>query len=355
MKIGIMGCGNISAAYLKNLGRQAITDVVAVADIDLERARARATEFGVALACSPEELLGHPDIELIINLTVPKAHAEVTLAALASGKHVYSEKPLAVRFEDAEEIVRQAQARGLRVGVAPDTVLGAGVQTCRKLVDDGMIGRPVAANAFMLSSGPESWHPDPEFFYHVGAGPLFDMGPYYLSTFITLFGPVRRVTASAQISQAERLITSQPKQGSRIKVEVPTHMAGVLDFLSGPVVTLITSFDVPHTTLPNIEVYGTEGTLLVPDPNYFTGEIRVRRRGDADWQTVPLAAGIPDLERGLGVLDMVEAIGADLPHRANADIGRHVVELMHGFHVASATDTHYLVGSHCDKPAPMLP
>jgi len=287
-RIGVIGCGNISPIYLQAGKRFEILEVAACADIDLERAKARAAEFDIPKACSVEELLADPDIDIVVNLTIPKAHSPVGLTVLQAGKSVYNEKPLAALREEAQPLLTTARERGLRVGGAPDTFLGGGLQTCRKLIDDGVIGEPVAATAFMMGHGHESWHPDPAFYYQVGGGPMFDMGPYYLTALINLLGPVRRVTGSTRISFPERTITSQPKYGTKIEVKTPTHIAGVLDFASGAIGTIITSFDVWGHHAPIIEIYGSEGTLSVPDPNTFGGVVRVRKAREQEWVEVPL-------------------------------------------------------------------
>ncbi|MFD0711410.1 Gfo/Idh/MocA family protein [Paenibacillus sp. GCM10027626] len=355
VKTGIIGCGNISSIYLENTTRMFDSlEVCAVADLDMERARAKAAEYGVPRACTAEELLADPDIELVINLTVPQVHAKVCLSALEAGKHVYVEKPLAVSMEDGRSILELAKAKGLLVGAAPDTFLGGGIQTCRKLIDDGWIGTPVAATAFMASRGPESFHPDPDFLYQPGAGPMFDMGPYYLTALVNLIGPVRRVTGSARITFPERIITSEPRAGQRIKVNTPTHIAGVLDFDNGAIGTMITSFDVGATSLPYIEIYGSEGTLKVPDPNTFGGPVLLRRLGAEEWTEMPLSHGFAGNSRGLGAADMAEAIACGGQHRASGEMAYHVLELMHGFHIASEQGKHYEVQSSCARPA-LLP
>lgn len=351
--IGLIGCGNISAIYLKNLTASPDVEVVACADIDVERARARAQEFGVPKACSVDELLADPAVDIVVNLTIPASHAEISRRALEAGKHVYLEKPLAVELEDGRSVVALAEAKGLRIACAPETFLGGGIQTCRKLLDEGAIGRPIAATGFMLGGGPESWHPDPVFFYQKGGGPLFDMGPYYLTAFVFLLGGIRRVTASAAISLPERVIGSGAKKGERIPVETPTHIAGVLDFASGAVGTLITSFDVPGgTTLPNIEIYGTAGTLKVPDPNTFGGPVLLKKPG-GDWEEVPLAFGYDDNMRGIGVIDMARAIAEDRPHRASGRLALHVLETMHGLLQASAEERHIALEPLAERPAIM--
>ncbi len=254
--VGIIGCGNISPAYIKGCRMFEILDLVAVADIDMSRAQNRAAEHNVPVACTVEELLANPDIKIVINLTTPKAHTAVNLAAIAAGKNVHCEKPLAVDRKDGAKVLAAAKEKGVLVGCAPDTFFGAGIQTSRKLIDDGWIGTPVAATAFMTCHGHEGWHPDPEFYYEVGGGPMLDMGPYYLTALVNLMGSISRVTGSARITFPERVIGSQPKRGKRIPVEAATHVAGVMDFASGAVGTIITTFDVWFANLPRIEIYG---------------------------------------------------------------------------------------------------
>lgn len=353
VKVGIVGCGNISGIYLQNCRKFQILDVVACADLLLERAEAKAAEFGIPKACSTEELLADPEIELIVNLTIPQAHGEITLAALEAGKHVYSEKPLAVTREEGQHILKTATAKGLLVGCAPDTFLGGGLQTCRKLIDDGWIGEPVAATAFMLCHGHESWHPDPEFYYKPGGGPMLDMGPYYLTALVSLLGPIKRVTGSARVTFPERTITSQPKYGKKIQVEVPTHVAGVMDFATGAIGTIITSFDVWASTLPRIEIYGTSGSMLVPDPNTFEGPVLIRRMGANEWTEMPLTHGYTVNSRGIGVADMAYAIRTGRKHRANGEMAYHVLEVMYGFHDASVSGQHYELTSTCQRPEPL--
>ena len=353
-RIGVVGCGNISTTYLKNLARFENLQVIAVADIDSARAEAQAAAFGGLRALSVEALLGCDDIAIVLNLTVPAVHAEIALRGLQAGKSVYNEKPLALDRKGAREMMELARAKGLRIGCAPDTVLGAGIQTCRQLLDSGAIGTPVAASGFMLSGGPEAWHPTPFFFYQTGGGPLFDMGPYYLTALTTLLGPVRRATASARITHPQRVVGSGPHAGESITVETPTHIAGVLDFASGPIGTLITSFDVPGGHhLPFIEIYGTAGSLQVPDPNTFGGPVLLRKAGEKDWIEMPIPFGYDENARGLGVADMAVAIRCNRPHRANDQIAYHVLDLMHVLHEASEAGTHILVGSTMERPAPL--
>ncbi len=351
-KIGIVGCGKISGIYLKNLtGMFDNTEVIACADIVPERARAAAAEYGIPKSGTVEEILADPEIEIVLNLTIPAAHAEVTTRALEAGKHVYQEKPLATRFEDGRKILELAAARKLLVGGAPDTFLGAGIQTCRKLIDDGWIGTPIGATAFMTNHGHESWHPDPAFYYQPGAGPMFDMGPYYLTALINLIGPVSGVSGSARITFPERTITSEPKNGEKIHVEVPTHVTGTLEFASGAIGTIITSFDVWQASLPFIEIYGSDGSLSVPDPNTFGGPVRVWRKGATEWQQVPLLFEHRENSRGLGVSDMVRAIEDNRPPRAGGPLTLHVLEIMQGIHSAAESGVRYSLSTSCSRPA----
>jgi predicted dehydrogenase len=353
VKIGVIGCGNISGIYLKMAKTFPILETVAVADLVIEKAQARAAEFGIPRACSVDELLADPAIEIVLNLTIPHAHASVAMAALQAGKSVYNEKPLAIRREDAQAMLSLAAERGLRVGGAPDTFLGAGQQTCRKLIDAGAIGTPVAATAFMTCHGHEGWHPDPEFYYQVGGGPMFDMGPYYLTSLVNLLGPVRRVTGSARASFAERTITSQPKFGKKITVEVPTHVAGVLDFANGAVATIITSFDVWQASLPRVEIYGSLGSLSVPDPNTFGGAVRLWTSESKQWEDVALLPNYAENWRSLGVADMASAICHQRPHRASGELTTHVLDIMHAIHEASEQGSHVTLASTCERPAPL--
>ncbi|MCS6843547.1 MAG: Gfo/Idh/MocA family oxidoreductase [Caldilineales bacterium] len=347
--IGVVGCGNISGTYMEVLGQFRGVRVVACADIDMARAEAQARKFGVR-ALTVDALLADPAVEIVLNLTVPSAHAEVARAALLAGKSVYNEKPLAIERADGAALLALAAERGLRVGAAPDTFLGAGLQTCRQLLDDGAIGQPVGATAFMMGHGPEGWHPDPEFFYQHGGGPLFDMAPYYLTALIHLLGPIRRVAGAARISFPERVIGSQPKRGQRIVVQTPTHVAGLLEFAAGPIATLITSFDVWASTLPRIEVYGSEGTLLCPDPNFFDGPVQLWRTSTQAWEEAPLVAGRRDQSRGIGVAEMAAAIRGGRPHRANGQMAYHVLDAMHAILESARCGQHVVLGSTCDRP-----
>ncbi len=352
-KVGVIGCGNISGIYLQVGQTFEVMEISAVADLLPERAQAQAAKYGIPRACSVDELLADPEIQIVINLTIPNAHAEVGQRAVEAGKSVYNEKPLTITRADGLRLLETAQTKGVRVGGAPDTFLGGGLQTCRKLIDDGWIGDPIAATAFMLCHGHESWHPSPEFYYQVGGGPMFDMGPYYLTALVSLLGPVRRVAGSTQVTFPERLITSQPKNGTRVQVEVPTHVAGVLDFACGAIATIVTSFDVWAAEVPRIEIYGTRGTLSVPDPNGFGGPVRLRLAGANEWNEMPLSHGYASNSRSLGVADMASALRSGRPHRANGEMAYHVLDIMHSIHDSAQTGQHVNLASTCQQPAPL--
>ena len=351
-KVGIIGCGNISGIYFEAGKTFDILNIVGAADLVRKRAEDKAAEHNCK-AMTVEELLADPDIQIVMNLTIPNAHASVALAALEAGKCVHNEKPLAITREDGSKMLDLAKSKNLRVGCAPDTFMGGGIQTCRKLIDDGWIGEPIGATAFMMCHGHEGWHPDPEFYYKAGGGPMFDMGPYYLTALVNLMGPVKRVTGSTRITFPERVIGSEPKRGTVIRVDVPTHVVGVMDFANGAVGNIITTFDVWAAELPRIEIYGTEGTLSVPDPNTFGGPVRVRRAGAGEWSEVPLTHGYAQNSRGIGVADMAYALRSGRPHRASGDLAFHVLDIMHAFHDASLEGKHIELQSTCAQPAPL--
>lgn len=354
-RIGIAGAGNISGIYLKNLTGMFAkrVKVTAVTDLIEERAAKAGADYGIPHIRKPSDLIHSPDVDIVLNLTEPYNHYGVALEAVKAGKHVYNEKPLCAEREEAQEVLRIAGENKVRVGGSPDTFLGAGIQTCRKLLDDGWIGCPVAAVAFMVNHGHEHWHPGPEFYYKKGGGPLFDMGPYYLTALVNLLGPIARVSGSAKKSFDARTITSEPLNGTVIQVDIPTHIAGVLDFAGGAVGTIITSFDVYAHTLPWIEIYGTEGTLRAPDPNTFGGPIYVKRFREEEWSAIPLLKDYPENSRGLGITDMAEAIAEGRPHRASGEMACHVLDVMHGIHDASASGRYYNVKSVCPRPEPL--
>jgi predicted dehydrogenase len=351
MKIGIIGCGNISPVYFQAAKRMHNLELVGCADMVLERAQARAKEHGTQ-AFTVDELIAHPDVELLINLTIPAAHGPIGIKAVQAGKHLYNEKPLALTREEAREMLELAEKKGLRVGGAPDTFLGAGFQTVRKLIDDGLIGRPVAATAFMIGSGPEPWHPDPAFFYAPGGGPMFDMGPYYVTALVALLGGVKRVTGATGAAYSERVVGSGPKKGDKIAVQIPTHIAGVLEFESGPIATLVTSFDTAGWDV-GITIYGTSGTIYCPDPNGFGGPVKVMRpelNGHVEYR---LTHSYESQSRGLGVSDMASAVANARAHRASGALCYHVLDIMHSIHDAARVGQHITLTSGVERPTAM--
>jgi predicted dehydrogenase len=352
MRIGIIGCGNISSTYLKTAQHFDEITVSACADLDLGRAQARAAEFAVPRACTVAELLADPTIELVVNLTVPQAHASLGHQILEAGKSLYTEKPLALNREEGRALLEAARTRDLHVGCAPDTFLGAGVQTGRRLIDGGAIGEPVAAIAHLLTRGTERSHPDPAFYYKPGGGPLFDMGPYYLTALVALLGPVQSVVGSSRLNFPKRLITSQPRAGEWITVEVPTHVAAVVEFVSGAVATLVTSFDVWKSNAPGLEIHGSDGSLSLPLPYMFGGVVQLHRAGEAAWQETPLLPGYTADSRGIGVADMAAAMRSGRQHRANGDLAYHVLDVMQAIHEAAAEGRRLTIGSTCARPEP---
>ncbi len=350
VRVGIIGCGNISNQYFNSCKLFKILSIQAVADLDLKRAQEKAKEHGIPKACSVKEMLADPKIELILNLTIPQAHAEINLKTLRAGKHVYCEKPFSLTVADGKKVLNEAKKRKLLVGCAPDTVLGGGIQTCRKLIADGAIGQMVAAMANMLSPGHESWHPNPEFYYKKGGGPLFDMGPYYLSSLITFFGPAIKVSAMNRTTYPVRTITSEPFKGKKIKVEVPTHLTGSIEFANGALATVTMSFDITGHHIPCMEIYGSKGSISCPDPNNFKGEVQLRLRSDKQWNNIPLTHD-GEVGRGIGLADMAYAIRSGRPHRASGELGLHVVEIMEAFHLSASQGKTIRLKTSCKQPA----
>lgn len=353
-RVALVGCGVIAPAYAATLAEIASVDLVAVADELPERAQALAERFPPAAAAHLDAVLADPTVDAVINLTPPLAHHAVSRAIIDAGKHVFSEKPLGVDLDQGTDLVAAAGAAGVRLGCAPDTFLGQGLQTCREVIESGRIGEPVAANAFMLQGGPERWHPHPDIFYLHGAGPLLDMGPYYLTALVQLLGPARAISAGARITHATRTITSEPRSGEQIPVEVPTHVAAVVEFAAGPLATLVTSFDVQVSRYRNIEIYGTEATLSVPDPNTFGGPVRVRAATDSEWHEIPLRSSALPQRRGIGASDMLWALRSGRAHRASDRLALHVLELMTGAVRAAESGRRIEITSEC-APAALLP
>lgn len=378
VKVGIIGCGVISRTYMKNLAEiYEMLEVEAVADIFIEKAKETAEQFGIKKAYTVDELLADPEVEIVANLTIPKAHKEVNMKALSAGKHVYCEKPLALNQEDAKEQINFAKEKGLLLGCAPDTFLGAGLSTCRKVIEDGWIGTPIGATANLVGHGHETWHPAPEFYYKEGAGPMLDMGPYYITALVSMLGPVKKVSCFAKKTFDKRTITSKAQKGKEIDVDVLTHYAGLMEFADGLIANINMSFDVWLSNLPCIEIFGTEGTLVVPDPNMFGGPVKVLRGnsmvdsvegmevGEAVekihseemfefFHEVPLAYHkSTDNMRGLGLLDMAYAIVKGREHRANPELVYHVMEVLNSFDKSAKSGETVRMQTACKKPKPI--
>ncbi|MGH0051911.1 MAG: Gfo/Idh/MocA family protein [Sphaerochaetaceae bacterium] len=353
LNVGIIGCGVISDIYLQNLTTIfKNVSVIACADLIVEKAKQAADKYQIAQASGVDDLLNNEAVDIIVNLTIPQAHAEVATQALMKGKHVFEEKPLAISTDQGKTLVALSKQEKLHLCCAPDTFLGAGYQTARKIIDDGWIGEVVGVSAFMGYGGPESWHPNPAFLYKKGAGPLLDIGPYYLTALVALFGPIETVAGLAKMTFPKRTITSQPLYGEQITVEEPTHVNALLKFHSGVQAQLTTSFDVAGTSLPNIEVYGTQGTLILPDPNTYGGPIKILHKKQNTWCDLPLLYGYQTNSRGLAVADLAAAIKGNRKPRTDASLGLHVLETMHGIKNSSESGTIYTVESTCERPQP---
>jgi predicted dehydrogenase len=353
VNVGVVGCGAISGQYLRTIDRLSGLRLAAVADLDGARARTVAATRPEVRVLDVDALIADPHIDVVLNLTVPAAHAEVALATIAAGKDVYGEKPLAADTDQARRVLREAEAAGVRVGCAPDTVLGTGIQTARQAIDGGAIGTPVAATATMVTPGHERWHPDPDFYYLPGGGPLFDMGPYYLTTLITLLGPITTVVGAASRARGERVIGSGPRAGQTVPVLTDTHVTGVLTHDSGVLSTLLMSFDAVSTRATPIEVHGSTASLIVPDPNLFDGEVRVRGLDDPDWRTLPKSAGYLDAGRGYGLADMAVTPRTE-QLRASGPVAYHVLDVMESLLVAARSGQAVAVRSTCRRP-PAVP
>lgn len=352
VRVGIVGCGAISGQYLKTLQRLESLHLLAVADLEFRRAQTVAASCPGVRALDVDALLQDPDVDLVLNLTTPAAHADVALRAIHHGKHVYGEKPFATTTAAGCAVLEAATTAGLRVGCAPDTVLGTGLQTARQAIDDDLVGRPIAATATMVTPGHERWHPNPDFYYLPGGGPLLDMGPYYISALVTLLGPVERVLGASSRSRDVRIIGSGPRQGQSVPVSVETHVTGVLQHASGVLSSLLMSFDAVATLAPPIEIHGERGSLVVPDPNTFAGEVRLRTLADSVWQVLPVSAGYIDAARGYGVADMA-ATEDGLEPRAGGQLALHVLDVMesllHAAQVGRSTEVH----TTCSRPRPV--
>lgn len=379
MRVGVIGLGDISDVYLSNLKKYNGIELIACASRGLEKAQAKAKQFGIQKPyATAEEVIADKDVELILNLTPPAVHYQYNLKALTAGKHVYTEKPLAENYQQGRELLNLAREKGLLICCAPDTFLGGRLQTCRELVDSGRIGTVTGGGAYVVSHGHEWHHPNPDFFYQPGAGPLYDIGPYYMTALLSLLGPVKCCCAMANRAQDTRIIESQPRCGETIQVNVDTHITGTLEFVSGAVVTLTASFDVWDSELPRLELYGTKGTLLMRDidpldgPNLFGGETlmrdektyrwRAQPRQDSftkvPWETVPNRHPFNETShrensRGLGLVDMVYAIKNHRPARASGEMALHSLEVMDGMMVSAREKRFYMLETTFERPAPL--
>jgi predicted dehydrogenase len=350
--IGVIGAGSISAAYLKNLRTFPDLEVRVVADLVPQVAASRAAEFGIAEHGTPEVALDHPDVDIIVNLTTPAAHVEVAAAAVRAGKHVWSEKPFATERASGLALLKEAATAGVRLGCAPDTFLGAGLQTARRVIERGDIGVPLTAQTVMQYAGPDRWHPNPAFLFQKGAGPLFDMGPYYLTALVQVLGSARRVVAVGSRSQDVRCVNAGPRAGEVFEVEVPTHVSAIVQFEGGAASTSVFSFQSPYGRAGYFELSGSEATLLIPDPNRFDGELRIRSATGTEWTVLPTTG--PANGRGMGVLDMARAIRGGEPHRATGELAYHVLDIMAAINDSIESDMHYVdVTSSAPSSAPL--
>lgn len=359
--VGIIGCGNISEAYLTLAPQYRDINIRAVSDKNMDAAKERAVQFGIT-AMSVDELLADSSISLIINLTVPDAHFEVSRQALHAGKHVYSEKPFVLNLQQAEELKQIAENKGLRIGSAPDTFLGGAHQQARQLIDEGTIGRIVAGTVHVMGHGMEDWHPNPDFFFQPGAGPVLDIGPYYLTNLVQLIGPIQRVAALSSAASATRTITSEERHGEIINVNTPTNIHALLEFQQGATITLSASWDVWAHKHRNIELYGTEGSLILPDPNFFGGQLEIAGR-EGEFTRVPIADhafGRPNEihdelgwvanYRAAGLADMVQAIRNNTEHRCSLELATHIIEAMTAILQAGETGEYVLLNTSCQQP-----
>lgn len=355
-RIGIMGCGIISDIYIKNFQgmHSDVVELVAISSRHIERSRAVADKYGIPYAMEPEEFYSSDKFDLVVNLTVPKAHYEVCKKSLEAGKHIYTEKPLSLNYDEGEKLIKLAEEKGLYLGGAPDTFMGAAIQTARAAIEGGAIGRPIGFTAFMICHGWENWHTNPDFYYAKGGGPMYDMGPYYLTALVNMLGPVSAVSSMASNLITERQVQIGPRKGEPIPIETPTHIAGTVKLENGAVGSMITSFDLwavePHD-LPRITVYGTKGSLVVPDPNFFGGSVRVLDGESGVWSELPHINAYTENSRGLGVRDMCLAIAEGRPARANAHMMNHVVEVMDAFLESAETGREVGIDSSFEKTA----
>lgn len=370
-RVGLVGCGRISDIYLTTLAKFPQVEVVACASLDLAESRAKAAQHGISRACLVDEVIDDPTIDCILNLTIPAAHAEITRRALMAGKHVYSEKPFVTDMDEGRALLELAKTRGLKLGNAPDTFLGGRWQTVRRLIDEGAIGRPTGVFAHVGTHGTERHHPNPDFYYKPGGGPLLDLGPYYLTAMVFCLGPIARVAGMANRAFDRRLIENGPRNGEWIDVEVDTHSLSLIEFEGGAIGSMTMSFDIWDSETPRFEIYGETGVISIPDPdpvhgaNDFHGPVLLRTRetsrwshqprptGRDDWQVVENHHGFNENSRGLGLLDLAYAVRDERPVRASGELSFHVFEVMDAIARAPQQGLYQTIASSCPIPAPL--
>ncbi len=368
LRIGLVGCGRISDIYLRTLQKFSETKVVGCASLDLGESKAKAQQYGLDLACTPDELIANEDIDCILNLTIPAAHFDISWQALNAGKHIYAEKPFVTHREQGEKLLKLAAEKDLYLGNAPDTFLGGRWQTVKKLLDSGVIGKPTSVSAFVGTRGVERHHPNPDFYYQTGGGPLLDLGPYYFTAMVFLLGPICRVSGMARRAFAERLIESQPRAGERIPVEVDTHVQSMFEFASGVQGSMTISFDIWESDTPRFEIYGENGTICIADPdpvhgaNIFQGDVWYRTRetsrwvyqprvpGNEHWEVAPNTHGYNEDSRGLGLVDMALAIREKRAARCNGELAMHIFDVMQGVLDSAEYKQFVDIDSRCDAP-----
>ena len=351
--VGIIGCGAIANQYIKN-AKEVYSDyftITALGDLRIENAQKYAEQYEIEKFGPPEMVYDDPTIDLIINLTVPTVHEEVTVRALEAGKHVYTEKPLACSREGMKHILEVSKKTGKRVGCAPDSFMSAPAQTAKKALEDDWIGAPIGANAICAMRGNEYWRPDADFFYQKGAGPMMDMAPYYLNSFISLLGSVDSVMTMSKITWSERTIKVPPRRGEKIQVEVPTYVSSIMRFQNGVIATFVNSFDIWKTTSPYIEIYGEKGTMVIPDPNRYKGDVLIRRFKDSEFHVLPQFIEYATYGRGIGVVDMIRSIDADVPHRASAEMAYHATDVILAMDEAGELHKELKIESTAEQPS----
>lgn len=370
-RIGLIGCGRISDIYLKNCARFPELEVVAAASLNLAESQAKAAQYDIPKACLPNDIFADPDIDAVLNLTIPAAHADISIKALNAGKHIYSEKPFATSIEDGRRVLELANRKGLLVGNAPDTFLGGRWQTVRRLIDEGAIGRPTGVFAHVGTHGTERHNPNPDFYYAAGGGPLLDLGPYYLTAMVFLLGSIKRVAGMSRRTFERRQIENGPRNGEWMPVEVDTHVVSLMEFENGVIGDMTMSFDVWDSEAPRFEIYGETGTVCIADPdpvhgaNIFGGEVWLRTRetsrwthqprpqGREHWHVVPCHHGFSDDSRGLGLLDLAYAVRSGRAPRASGDLAFHVFEVMDAVQRAPKFGTYQTIQTRVDRPAPL--